>query len=221
MRYLTLLAVALGSQAALAQQPADLIVVNANIWTADVNRPRAEALAVRDGRIVFVGSLRGAEALAGPRTERMDAGGKTIIPGMVDAHAHLLGLGQALRRVDLQGTRSYDEVVARASARVADTRRGDWIRGRGWDQNDWANQRFPTHQALSAAVPDHPVALGRVDGHALLLNARALQLAGITRETPDPMGGRIVRDTDGNATGVLVDNAMALANRVITADPSP
>lgn len=219
MRYVTCLIIVLASQAALAQQqPADLIVINASIWTADVNRPHAEALAVRGDRIVFVGSNRGAEALAGPRTERMDAGGKTIIPGMVDAHAHLLGLGQALRRVDLQGTRSYDEVVSRVRARVADTRGGDWIRGRGWDQNDWADQRFPTHHALSSAVPDHPVALGRVDGHALLLNARALQLAGITGETPDPTGGRIVRDPEGHATGVLVDNAMALANRVITAD---
>ncbi|MEX0691904.1 MAG: amidohydrolase [Gemmatimonadales bacterium] len=215
MRLIPLLAIALAGQSVLAQQPADLIVVNANIWTSDVNRPRAEALAVRDGLIVFVGSRRGAEAMAGPRTERMDVGGLTVIAGMVDAHAHLLNLGLALRRVDLVGTRSLDDVIARVRARAVDTRSGDWIRGRGWDQNLWADTRFPTHQSLSSAVPDHPVAMTRVDGHALFVNARALELAGITRDTPDPSGGRIIRDADGDATGVLVDNAMALVNRVM------
>ena len=197
------------------QAPADFIVVNARIYTADATRPVARALAVRDGLIVFVGSKRGAEALAGPRTERWDLDGKTVIPGMVDAHVHLVGLGEALRIVDLTGTRSYDEVVARVAERARTARPGEWIRGRGWDQNDWAVTAFPTHEALSQAVPNNPVMLGRVDGHAQLVNARALALAGITRETPDPDGGRIVRDAAGNATGVLVDRAMGLVSRVI------
>ena len=214
MRILVILGLAV-SLPAVAQQPADLIVVNANIWTSDVNRPRAEALAVRDGRIVFVGSQRGAEAMAGPRTERLDVGGHTVIAGMVDAHAHLLNLGLALRRVDLVGTRSLDEVIARVRTRAVDTRSGDWIRGRGWDQNLWADTRFPTHQSLSSAVADHPVAMTRVDGHALFVNARALQLAGITRDTPDPPGGTIERDADGNPTGVLKENAMDLVTRLI------
>ena len=197
------------------QAPADFIVVNARIYTADATRPVARALAVRDGLIVFVGSERGAEALAGSRTERWDLDGKTVIPGMVDAHVHLVGLGEALRIVDLTGTRSYDEVVARVVERARTARPGEWIRGRGWDQNDWAVTAFPTHEALSQAVPNNPVMLGRVDGHAQLVNARALALAGITRETPDPDGGRIVRDESGNATGVLVDRAMGLVSRVI------
>ena len=202
---------------ALQQQPADLVVLNARVYTADVNRPVAEAFAVRAGRIAFVGSSRGALALVGPRTERLDLAGRTVIPGMVDAHAHLLGLGQALRTVNLVGTRSYDEVIARVVERVKTARPGEWIRGRGWDQNDWADTRFPTHQALSRAVPNNPVYLTRVDGHAALVNAKALELAHVTAATPDPTGGRFIRDSTGNPTGVLVDGAQGVVGRVIPA----
>ncbi len=196
-----------------ASAQADLVLTNARIYTADPNRPVAEALAVKNGRITFVGSARGALALAGPRTERVDATGHTVIPGMVDAHAHLLNLGQSLRIVDLVGTRSLDEVIARVRERAATTAPGEWIRGRGWDQNDWADTRFPVHDALSRAVPDHPVYLTRVDGHAAFVNARALESAGITADTPDPSGGRIIRDAAGRATGVLVDRATDLVSR--------
>src|SRR5258708_31936390 len=168
------------------------------IYTSDVNRPVAEALAVRAGRIAFVGSNRGALALAGPRTERLDLAGKTVITGMVEAHAHLLGLGQALRTVSLVGTRSYDEVIARVVERARTARPGEWIHGRGWDQNDWADTRFPTHQALSRAVPNNPVYLTRVDGHAALVNAKALELAQVTAATPDPSGGRVIRASAKN-----------------------
>ncbi len=202
---------------ALQQQPADLVVLNAKIYTSDVNRPVAEALAVRGGRIAFVGSTRGALALVGPRTERLDLTGRTVIAGMVDAHAHLLGLGQALRTVDLVGTRSYDEVIARVVERAKTARPGEWIRGRGWDQNDWADTRFPTHQALSRAVPNNPVYLTRVDGHAALVNAKALELAQVTAATPDPAGGRFIRDSGGGGTptGVLIDAAQGVVGRVI------
>ena len=195
--------------------PADLVVTNARIYTSDVNRPVAQALAVRAGRITFVGSNRGALALAGPRTERFDLPGRTVIAGMVDAHAHLLGLGQALRTVDLVGTRSYDEVIARVAERAKSAKPGEWIRGRGWDQNDWADTRFPTHAALSRAVPNNPVYLTRVDGHAGLVNAKALELAQVTAATPDPSGGRFMRDSVGNPTGVLIDNAQGVVSRVI------
>ena len=202
---------------ALQQQPADLVVLNAKVYTADVNRPVAEALAVRGGRIAFVGSARGALALVGPRTERLDLAGRTVIPGMVDAHAHLLGLGQALRTVNLVGTRSYDEVIARVVERAKTARPGEWIRGRGWDQNDWADTDFPTHQALSRAVPNNPVYLTRVDGHAALVNAKALELAQVSATTADPTGGRFLRDSAGNPTGVLVDGAQGVVGRVIPA----
>jgi len=200
---------------ALQQQPADLVVLNARVYTADVNRPVAEAFAVRGGKIAFVGSARGALALVGPRTERLDLAGRTVIPGMVDAHAHLLGLGQALRTVDLVGTRSYDEVIARVVERARTARPGEWIRGRGWDQNDWADTRFPTHPALSRAVPNNPVYLTRVDGHAALVNAKALELAQVTMATPDPAGGRFIRDSAGTPTGVLIDGAQGVVGRVI------
>jgi len=203
--------------AALTFQQADLIVTNARVYTSDVNRPIAEALAVRNGRIAFVGSNRGALALAGPRTERLDLGGKTVITGMVDAHAHLLGLGQALRTVDLVGTKSYDEVIARVAERAKSARPGEWVRGRGWDQNDWADTRFPTNAALSRAVPNNPVYLTRVDGHAGLVNAKALELAQVTAATPDPNGGRFIRDSAGNPTGVLIDNAQGVVSRVVPA----
>ncbi|MGH7529247.1 MAG: amidohydrolase [Gemmatimonadales bacterium] len=199
----------------LAQQPADLVVTNARVYTADPNRPVAEALAVRGGRLLFVGSNRGALLFTGPRTERLDLAGRTVIPGMVDAHAHLLGLGQALRTVDLVGTRSYEEVVARVAERAKNARPGDWIRGRGWDQNDWPDTRFPTHAALSRAVPDNPVYLTRVDGHAALVNARALELARVSAATPDPSGGRFIRDSSGAPTGVLIDAAQGVVGRVI------
>jgi predicted amidohydrolase YtcJ len=203
--------------AVLTFQQADLVVTNARIYTSDVNRPAVEALAVRGGRIAFVGSNRGALALAGPRTERLDLSGKTVITGMVDAHAHLLGLGQALRTVDLVGTRSYDEVIARVVERAKTARPGEWIRGRGWDQNDWADTRFPTHAALSRALPNNPVYLTRVDGHAALVNARALELAQVTAATPDPTGGRFIHDSANNPTGVLVDAAQGIVGRVIPA----
>src|SRR6266540_548246 len=207
------LLIALGLQ----QQPADLVVLNARVYTADVNRPVAEAFAVRGGRIAFVGSARGALTLAGPRTERLDLAGRTVIPGIVDAHAHLLGLGQALRTVDLVGTRSYEEVIARVAERATTARPGAWILGRGWDQNDWADTRFPTHEALSRAVPNNPVYLTRVDGHAALVNTKALELAGVTRATSDPTGGRFIRDSAGAPTGVLIDAAQGVVGRVIPA----
>jgi predicted amidohydrolase YtcJ len=164
-------------------RPADLLVTNAKIYTADRTRPRVQALAVRDGRLMFAGSEIEARSLAGSTTEVWDLDGATVIPGMVDAHAHLVSLGTALRTVDLVGTRSYEEVIARVAERARTMPPGEWIEGRGWDQNDWANTAMPTHGPLSRAVPDHPVYLRRVDGHAVLANAPALSRAGITRET--------------------------------------
>ena len=196
-------------------QTADLVIVNARIHTVDEGRPRAEALAVRNGRVQFVGSRRGAEALRGPQTRVVDLAGATVIPGIADAHVHLLGLGQALRTVDLTGTRSLDEVISRIAARARELPAGTWITGRGWDQNDWPDTRLPVHDALTRAVPEHPVYVVRVDGHAAYVNATALRLAGLTAQTRDPSGGRIERAASGEPTGVLVDAAMGLVSRRI------
>ena len=201
-----------------AQAPAakaDLVLVNARVYTVDDSRPNASAFAVRNGRIVFVGSDREARFLAGPRTRVIDAHGRTVIPGMVDAHAHLLGLGTSLRNVQLAGSKSYDEVIARVVDRAKTAKPGEWIQGRGWDQNLWSDKKFPTHDALSRAVPNHPVVLTRIDGHAVLANAMAMKAAGVTAATHDPDGGRIERASGGAPAGVFVDNAMGLIRRAI------
>ncbi len=201
-------------------QPADLIVTNARVYTADESRPLAEAFGVREGRVVFVGSKAEAAVLKGANTRVIDAGGRTVIPGMVDAHAHFGGLAQKLRAVDLVGTHSYDEVIARVVERAKTTPKGTWIEGRGWDQNAWGDTRFPTHDKLSAAIPDHPVELTRVDGHATLVNAAAMRISSLTSASADPTGGKIERDAQRNPTGVLVDNAKVLVGRNVP-DPTP
>ena len=200
-----------------ARAPADLIVTNARIYTVDQARPMVAAMAVRDGRVLFTGSTSEALALRGTTTRVIDLGGRTVIPGMVDAHAHLLGLGQSLRNVNLVGTRSYDEVVARVVERAKGVPAGTWIIGRGWDQNQWGATRFPTHDALSRALPNNPVYLVRVDGHAGLANAAAMRAAGVTAATVDPDGGRIERTASREPTGVFVDNAKQLVERAIAA----
>lgn len=201
---------------AAAQAP-DLIVTNARIYTVDQNRPVVDAMAIKDGRIVATGPSRLITAMKGGATQVMDLGGRTVIPGMIDAHVHLMGLGQFLQTVDLRGTTSYDEVIARVAERAKTAPAGSWVIGRAWDQNDWADTRFPTHDKLSAAIPDHPVFLERVDGHAALVNAMAMKAAGLTASTKDPFGGHIERGTGGVPTGILVDAATGIAERVIPA----
>ncbi|MEW5918423.1 MAG: amidohydrolase, partial [Gemmatimonadota bacterium] len=202
--------------AAAAQRPsADLIVTNARIYTVDASRPFVEAMVVANGRVVFTGPARAALTYRGNNTRVLDAQGQTVIPGMIDAHVHLLGLGTALRTVDLVGTTSYDQVIARVAERARQVPPGTWITGRGWDQNDWGDTRFPTHEKLSQAVPNHPVYLTRIDGHAALVNAAAIKAANVTAATQDPSGGRIERAANKEPTGVLVDRAMGLVGRVI------
>lgn len=208
----------LQAQAATGQAPADLIITNARVYTVDEAHPLAEAFAVRAGRVTFVGDARGAMTLRGPQTRVVDLGGKTVIPGMVDAHGHVSGLGTALAVVDLTGASSYDEIIARVVAKAKTVTAGTWITGRGWDQNRWGNTAFPTHDKLTAALPNHPVALTRVDGHALLANKRAMDAAGLSAATRDPSGGHIERAADGAPSGVFVDNAQALVQRVV---PNP
>ena len=206
------LASAQATPARQAATPAELIVTNARIYTVDANRPMAEAMAVGGGRVLFVGSERGAMVHRGPSTNIVNLEGQTVIPGMIDSHVHLLDLGNRLRNVDLFGTRSYDEVVARVVERARTAPAGTWILGRGWDQNDWGDTRLPSHEALSRAVPNHPVVLTRVDGHATLVNQAAMRAANLATSTRDPSGGRIERGQGGAPTGVLVDAAMGLVS---------
>lgn len=213
---LILIASHLSSLFAIASDPpADLILFNAHVYTVDPDPPTAEAIAIRGDRIVAVGADVEIQKLAGSHTKQLDLGGKMVLPGFVDAHGHLLGLGQGLLSVDLTGAGSYPEVIKRVAERAAKTPRGQWVLGRGWDQNRWPEHEFQEHDALSRATPDHPVFLTRIDGHAAMVNALALERAQITGDTKDPEGGRILRTKAGEATGVFIDNAMGLVQRRI------
>ncbi len=197
--------------------PADMIVVNGRVYTVDDSRPMVSAFAVRNGRVLFAGSDREVRTLAGPRTEILDVHGSTVVPGLVDAHAHLAGLGNSLANVNLAGSKTYAEVISRVVDHARGTKKGEWIFGRGWDQNLWPDKQFPTHEALTAAFPDNPVVLVRIDGHALVANDMALRAAKISAATPDPSGGRILRGSGNAPSGVFIDNAQGLIRR---AEPS-
>lgn len=195
-----------------------LLISGGPIITLDASRPEIEALLVREGRISAMGSLE--QVLSEPgaaEAERFDLRGEVLYPGFVDGHAHLVGIGMSRMQVELMGTRSYQGVIQRVEsfAKKNPPAEGDWIEGRGWDQNDWPEQRFPSHELLSRAFPFTPVVLSRVDGHAILANRKAMELAGVDASTPDPDGGAIVRDGEGRPTGVFIDNAESLIMRVV------
>ncbi len=193
----------------------EAVYYNGKIRTMDAARPIVEALAVGGGRIVETGSSR--ELLAGiaPGTRTIDLGGRAVIPGLTDAHAHFLGYAKLATRLDLVGTSSLDEILDKVSAKAAALERGAWILGRGWDQNDWPDTSYPERSALDRIAPEHPVFLVRVCGHAAYVNSAALRAAGISRNTADPQGGKILRDAGGEPTGILLDNAVELVSKTV------
>lgn len=191
----------------LVSAQADLIVHGGTIWTMDAARPEVAALAAVGDRVIAVGELVELAHLRGPKTVEVDLAGGLAVPGLTDAHAHLLGLGAELDQVDLRGAKSIEECLARTREQAPAS---GWVIGRGWDQNLWPGAAMPTHAPLSEAFPDRPVWLRRIDGHAGWANRAALAAAGITGTTANPQGGEILRDSTGEATGVLVDNAMGL-----------
>ncbi|GAB4515862.1 MAG: amidohydrolase [Allomuricauda sp.] len=211
MKKLLLIATILIVFSCATKEEVDLIVTNANVYTVDAIFSKANSFAVKDGKFVAVGD---SEEITQKydAAEQLDAEGKTIVPGLIDAHCHFYGLGQNQQVVDLVGTQSFDEVVERVVA-FQKERPSNFIRGRGWDQNDWEVKEFPTKDKLDELFPDTPVVLERVDGHAYLVNQKALDMAGITTETQTE-GGEIVKE-NGVITGVLVDNPMALVDGVI------
>jgi predicted amidohydrolase YtcJ len=192
---------------------ADLILRHGIFYTVEPPARIEGSLAVKEGRIAYLGADGGVEAWRGSQTRVVELAGRAVTPGLIDAHSHLLGLGRALSQVDLQGATTYGEVIRRVRERARQTPAGAWVYGRGWDQNLWPGRQFPTHAELSAAIPDHPVWLTRVDGHAALVNAAALTTLALDAATPDPAGGRFLRDPAGGLTGVLVDNAQGVAGR--------
>jgi predicted amidohydrolase YtcJ len=200
-----------------AHEPADLVVLNAKVYTVDKIRPRAEALAVTADRIRAVGSAAEIRGWIGPRTRVVDAQGRTVLPGFVDAHVHFVEGGFGLSSVQLKDAATPEEFTGRIRAFAANLGKGEWVLGGRWDHEMWPGAQLPTREWIDKVTPVNPVWVNRYDGHMGLANSVALKLAGITRETPDPPGGTIVRDAAGNPTGALKDAAMDLIERVIPA----
>lgn len=199
-----------------SKEKIDLLVYNATIYTVDSSFTTAEAMAVKDGKIIATGKMadleKGYEA-----TEKLDAEGKFIYPGFIDAHAHFVNYGFSLQKVDLTGTTSWDEVIERVKTFAAANPKG-WITGRGWDQNDWEIKEFPMNEKLNELFPDRPVLITRVDGHAAVANQKALELAGV--KAGDTLTGGEVEEMEGTLTGILIDNAVDLVSAKIPAATS-
>jgi predicted amidohydrolase YtcJ len=202
---------ALFAMAAFPQ--ADLVVTGARIYTVNPANPTASAMAVKAGKILAVGD--DVSRFTGPATRKIDARGATILPGLIDSHGHMSSLGESLEVLDLRATRSEQEIADLVRKAALGRKPGEWIRGRSWDQNNWSSRQFPTEASISAAAPDNPVYLTRVDGHAGWVNRKAIESAGLTAATPDPQAGRLLRDDLGQPAGVLIDRAQELVTRKI------
>ncbi len=193
---------------------ADLLLYNGSIYTVDGEFSVSEAVAVRGKRIVGVGKTEDLVKKFQAK-EMLDLRGKPVFPGFIDAHAHFLSLGLSLQILDFVRTVSADQIASMVRDRVRQLKPGRWIRGIGWDQNDWTVKNFPSHKILDAVAPDNPVLLYRIDGHAIWVNRKVMELAGITKQTLEPEGGRILRDAQGNPTGIFIDNAIYLITPIV------
>lgn len=197
----------------------NLLLINGNIFTADSLRPHATAVAILGDKILAVGSDEEMKKLAGKKTEVIDLQGAFAMPGFIEGHGHFAGLGSSLQNLNLLNTKSWQEITTLVAEKAKTAQPGDWLEGRGWHQEKWTESPgatvsgYPYHDLLSAAAPNHPVVLFHASGHSLFANEKAMQLAGISRETSDPVGGRIVRDAKGNAVGVFEENAMGLIEK--------
>ncbi len=204
------------SEAQRSRMDVDLILVNGNVYTVNKKQPRAEAIAVRDRRIVFVGLNEDARKFRGDKTRIIDLGGKTVVPGFTDAHCHIFGIGEREMKLNLEGTNTLEDFFAKVKERVAQTERGKWITGRGWIETFWKPPQFPARSELDKIAQDNPVFLTRADGHASVVNSAALNIARIDKNTPNPFGGEILKDkTTGEPTGMLLDNAQDLVAKNI------
>lgn len=194
-----------------------MLIGNARIYTLDHDLPHAEAMTVRDGRIVAVGRAEEVEQIGGLR--QIDAEGHAIIPGLVDAHIHLLSYARSLDKVKLEGVGSRKEALAAVAEKAREIPQGRWVLGGGWDNNLWSPNDYPTKHDLDMVAPDNPVYLDRKDLHSCWANSIALQLAGVTRDTPDPSGAAIGRDEAGEPNGMLFESATQLVRRAIDEEP--
>jgi predicted amidohydrolase YtcJ len=193
----------------------NLIIVNAAVRTMDEARPTAEAIAIAGNRIAAVGNTAELRALGGTKTKVIDAGGKSVLPGFNDAHVHWLTGGFSITNVNLRTAKSSGEFSQLIGDFAKGLPKGRWILEGSWDHENWPGTALPTRQMIDAVTPENPVFVNRLDGHMALANSVALKLAGITKETKDVPGGLIVRDANGEPTGVLKDAAMALVEKII------
>src|SRR6266436_4732119 len=197
-------------------QTAETIFINGNIYTVNEKQPHAQAIAVKGDRIIFVGSNADAEKLRADKTHIVDLAGKTVTPGFTDSHCHIFGIGEREMTLNLEGTNTREDFLARVKERVVQTERNKWITGRGWIETFWKPPQFPTRADLDKIAPDNPVFLTRADGHAAVANTAALRIAKIDKNAANPFGGEILKDkTTGEPTGMLLDNAMDLAAKHI------
>jgi predicted amidohydrolase YtcJ len=195
---------------------ADVIFKNGNIYTLYDCRPLAEAVGVKDGRIIYVGSNNGAKLHEGKDTRIIDLHGSTVVPGMSDSHYHLSGVGRREMTLNLEGTASLEDFLAKVKARVDQAKPGEWITGRGWIETFWKPPVFPTRSDLDKVSPNNPIFLSRADGHGAVANSAALKLAGINKETPNPFGGEILKEKQtGEPTGMLLDRAQEILTKNI------
>lgn len=196
--------------------PADIVFKNGNVYTANDKAPQAEAVAVKADRIVFVGTNADAQKYVGPKTRVVDLHGSTVLPGFADAHQHLSGVGQREMTLNLEGTKSLDDFLAKVKARVDQAKPGEWVTGRGWIETHWLPPVFPTRWDLDKVAPDNPVILGRADGHGAVVNSAALKLAKVDKNTPNPFGGEISKDKEsGEPNGMLLDAAQGLVRNKV------
>jgi predicted amidohydrolase YtcJ len=214
MHRILLLSLLLLTACSATEEPAGYVLVDAVIYTLDETTPVAEAMAVVDGKVAMIGARDDVQA-AYPALPARSAGGKTVVPGFTDSHGHFMSLGVEKLQVDLRGTRSIDEVIQRIQAFYPDLEPGQWIRGRGWNQELWPSRAFPTRQDLDVHFPDNPVALSRIDGHADWYNTAAMNIAGFAsiQDAEDPVDGAIIRDAEGVPTGVFIDRAAYLVEQ--------
>lgn len=202
---------------------ADLVLHNAQVYTVSKDQPNAEAVAVKNGKIIFVGSNDEVKKFTGSRTEVIDCKGQFLMPGFIEGHGHIHGLGSSLVNLNLMNVKNWEEIVAMVAEAVKKSKPGDWIIGRGWHQEKWNPAPaknflgYPYHEALDKVSPDNPVLLSHASGHSSYVNAKALQLAGITSATPNPEGGEIVKDKDGVIVGVLAETAQGLVAKAYNA----
>jgi predicted amidohydrolase YtcJ len=198
---------------------ADLVVVGGTVWTGVDGAPDARAVAVRDGRIVAVGSEAEVRRLVGAETRVVDAAGGMVVPGFIDSHVHFVDGGFRLSQVQLRGARTPAEFAARIRDYARTVPAGTWITGGDWDHSLWGGE-LPRREWIDSVTPDHPVWVSRLDGHMALANSAALAAAGVDRAAPDVEGGEVVRRADGSPAGVFRDNAMAMVDRVVPAPPA-